>query len=283
MTELLPTPAGAAVATCPAFSALNDFWNLHAWIPLVVFVPLFCVIEWTGLDRTLAHALFYDPVRAQWLGQGTGDWWAHGLIHDGGRWITRTVAGSALGLWIASFLSARMRPWRRSAGFVFFAMAASVLIVGALKEVTNVDCPWDLVEFGGDRPYVALFSLRPHGLAHAECFPGAHSSSAFALVCFYFLLRDRSRVAAAAGLGAAALLWAVFALGQEARGAHFLTHDLASVAVVWFVQLALYVKLLRQPHQRVGSHAQCQAAEDVARERQPDAGGQHADQPRVEQ
>jgi membrane-associated PAP2 superfamily phosphatase len=276
MTEL-------AVADSPTSTARAEFWNLHAWIPLVVFVPLFCAIEWTGLDRTLAHALFYDPVRDQWLGEGAGDWWAHGLIHDGGRWITRTVAGSALGLWIASFLSVRMRHWRRTAGYVFFAMTAAVLIVGALKSVTNVDCPWDLVEFGGDRPYVALFALRPHGLPHAQCFPGAHSSSAFALVCFYFVYRDRSRVVAALALFAAALLWAVFALGQEARGAHFLTHDLASVAVVWFVQLALYVKLLRQPHQRVGRHAEGEAAEDVARKDQPQARGQHTDQPRIEQ
>ena len=31
-----------------------------------------------------------------------------------------------------------------------------------------------------------------------------------------------------------------FSIGQEARGAHFLSHDLASAAIVWFVQLALY-------------------------------------------
>jgi membrane-associated PAP2 superfamily phosphatase len=244
---------------------------------------LFCVIEWTGLDRSLAHALFYDPARNQWLGQGPGEWWAHGVIHDGGRWVTRTVAGSALALWVASFLSAPMRHWRRGAGFVFFAMASSVLIVGALKAVTNVDCPWDLLEFGGDRPYVALFSLRPHALPHAQCFPGAHSSSAFALVCFYFLFRDRSPRAALAGLLGAGSLWAVFAFGQEARGAHFLTHDLAGLAVVWFVQLALYVKLLRQPQQRVGRHAEGQAAEDVAREHQPESRRQHAGDAWIEQ
>jgi len=282
MTELLQAAADTT-ARSPGLTGRNDFWNLHAWIPLVVFAPLFCAIEWTGLDRTLAHALFHDPVRNQWMGQGPGDWWARGIIHDGGRWITRSLAGSALALWLASFLSVRMRHWRRSAGFVFFAMASSVLLVGALKSVTNVDCPWDLLEFGGDRPYVGLFSLRPHDLPHAQCFPGAHSSSAFALVCFYFVFRDRARVAAVAGLLGAALLWAVFALGQEARGAHFLTHDLASVAVVWFAQLALYVKLLRQPQQRVGRHAEGQAAEDVAREDQPQAGGQYAAQARVEQ
>jgi membrane-associated PAP2 superfamily phosphatase len=272
MTELARTPAGSLLAATPvATAAQDDFWNLHAWIPLILFVPLFCVIECTGLDRILAHALFYDPVVDRWLGEGAGDWWAHGLIHDGGRWLARTVAGTALALWVASFLSVRMRHWRRAAGFVFFSMAASVLVVGALKLVTDVDCPWNLLEFGGDRPYVGLFAWRPHGLPAAQCFPGAHSSSGFALVCFYFVFRDRSRRIAALALGSALLVWAVFALGQEARGAHFLSHDFTSLAVVWFVQLALYAKLLRHPHQRVRHHAERQAADDVAREGQPRA------------
>jgi membrane-associated PAP2 superfamily phosphatase len=283
MTELAPSPAAALLdpASAPA-AARHDFWTRHAWIPLILFVPLFIVIEWTNLDRILAHAMFYDPSVGRWLGGGSGDWWARGVIHDGGRWLARTVAGTALALWIASFLSLRMRHFRRTSGFVFLAMAASMLIVGGLKLVTDVDCPWDLLEFGGDRPYFGLFALRPHDLPRAQCFPGAHSSSGFALVAFYFLFRDRSLRAATGALIAACLVWAMFALGQEARGAHFLSHDLASLAIVWFVQLGVYARLLRQPHQRVGGHAEGQAAEDVAREQQPGAGHQHTDQARIE-
>jgi membrane-associated PAP2 superfamily phosphatase len=281
MTEIVPTTRTLLATTPASISNKDDFWNRHAWVPLILFVPLFTVVEWTGLDRILAHALFYDPVH-RWLGEGAGGWWAHGVIHNGGRWLARTVAGTALVLWTGSFLSVRMRHWRRSAGFVFISMAAAVLIVGGLKLVTNVDCPWDLAEFGGDRPYFGLFAARPHGLPTAQCFPGAHSSSGFALVCFYFVYRDRSRRIAAAALVGALAVWAVFAIAQEARGAHFLSHDLASLAVVWFVQLGLYVKLLREPHERVGSHAQGQAAVDVAREDQPEAGHQHSQQPRIE-
>jgi membrane-associated PAP2 superfamily phosphatase len=282
MTELARTPASALLESVPASAPADDFWTWHAWIPLILFVPVFCVIEYTGLDRILAHALFYDPAAHAWRGEGSGGWWAHGLIHDGGRWLARSVAGTALVLWIGSFLSARMRHFRRGAGFVFLAMAASVLIVGGLKLVTDVDCPWDLAEFGGDRPYISLFAARPHGLPPGQCFPGAHSSSGFALVCFYFLFRDRSRRAALAALITALVVWATFALGQEARGAHFLSHDFTSLALVWFVQLAIYVKLLRQPQQRIREHAERQAAEDVAREDQPEAGRQHADEARVE-
>ena len=128
MTELVPTPAGALLVTAPAAAVHDPFWIHHAWIPLLVFVPLFGLIEWFGLDRVIAHALFYDPAH-RWLGEGSGGWWAHGLLHDGGRWLARSVAGTALVLWIGSFVSARMRPWRRASGFVFLSMAAAVLIV----------------------------------------------------------------------------------------------------------------------------------------------------------
>ncbi len=221
----------------------DDFWNTHAWAPLALLLPLLFLIEWLDLDRVVAHALFYNAAADQWLGAGTGNWWARGLIHDGGRWLARSIAASALALWLASYVSKGARHWRRAAGFVFLAMVTSIAIVGGLKTLTNVDCPWDLAGFGGDRPYVALFAGRPDSLPQAQCFPGAHSSSGFALVCFYFVFRDRSRRAARWALLAAGLVWAVFSLGQQARGAHFLSHDLASLAIVWYVQLVLYARL----------------------------------------
>ena len=124
-------------------------------------------------------------------------------------------------------------------------MVLSIAIVGGLKSITNVDCPWDLIGFGGQNPYVPLFADRPDTLARARCFPGAHASSGFALMCFYFMWRDRSprlaRWALALGIG----VGVVFSIGQEARGAHFVSHDLVSAAIVWCVQLALYCWLLR--------------------------------------
>jgi len=36
----------------------------------------------------------------------------------------------------------------------------------------------------------------------------------------------------------------MYSIGQEARGAHFISHDLAAAAIVWFTQLLLYVLIL---------------------------------------
>ncbi len=218
----------------------RSFWRTHALWPALVFALAFvCIFEF-DLDRSLARAWFFDASAQRWLGAGAGAWWARDIIHSGGRWLVRAIAAGALIAWCCSLLFARFRHWRRDAGFVFCAIVSSVVIVGALKAVTNVDCPWDLAGFGGDRPYVALLADRPDELPHARCFPGAHSSSGFALVCGYFVLRGRSRRRARWALAAGILTGAVFSFAQEARGAHFFSHDLAAAAIVWFTQLSLY-------------------------------------------
>lgn len=216
------------------------FWRSHALWPAGAFALAFVGIFEFDLDRTLAHAWFFDAATQRWLGSGAGAWWAHDLIHTGGRWLVRLVAAMALAAWALSLFFDRWRPWRRDACFVFCAIVLSVALVGGLKSVTNVDCPWSLEGFGGDRPYVALLADRPDDLPRAQCFPGAHSSSGFALVCGYFVLRSRSRRRSRVALAVGVLAGVVFSIGQEARGAHFVSHDLAAAAVVWFAQLALY-------------------------------------------
>ena len=64
--------------------------------------------------------------------------------------------------------------------------------------------------------------------------------------CFYFVFRDRSRRLARWMLAAAIAVGIAFSIGQEARGAHFLSHDLTSAAIVWFVQLGLYAGFRRR-------------------------------------
>jgi len=223
------------------------FWRAHAWWPLFTLVVVFGVLEVFSLDQVIARSWYFNVETAQWLGAGTGEWWARGLLHTGGRWAVRGVAAGSLALWSLSFVLERLRDRRRPAGFVILAMLLATLLVGGLKSVTNVDCPWDLIGFGGDNPYVALFADRPDTLSRAQCFPGAHASSGFALLCFYFVTRDSSRRVARWMLATAIAVGVAFSIGQEARGAHFLSHDLTSAAIVWFVQLGLYAAYTRAP------------------------------------
>ena len=265
-------------------------WRSHVGWPLLAFTCVLGLLVFTNRDPWIARQLFFDPARG-WLGAGHGAWWARTLIHRDGDWVVRAVFALTIAACLASFRVARLAPWRQELLFAVAGMVAVVALVGTLKAVTNIDCPWDLEGFGGHRPYTGLLGHRPDNLPHAQCFPGAHSGSAFALMAGYFSLRNRARRAARIALAGAVALGIVFAFGQEARGAHFLAHDVTSAAVAWFVLVGLYSKMLApgaysrsqvQTGERVREHADQHAADDVPGETQPDGGRRRTHDSRIE-
>lgn len=187
----------------------------------------------TGSDEALARAVFFDAAQGVWIGRHA--WWANEFLHTGGRNAMRLVGVAAIVAWIASHRLPRWAPHRAALGYVATCMVLVPLTVGLLKQVTDVDCPWDLQGFGGSLPVVHWFQDRPDGLPRAACFPGAHSSSAFALFALFFVwVPSRPRLAWAALVGVM-VLGALFSLAQQARGAHFLSHDLASALIAWLL------------------------------------------------
>ena len=219
----------------------------NLWAAALILLAAF-LLEWLDYDRSIARVFFYHPPAFGpdangWIGSGPGAWWARDLLHSGGRWLVRCVAATALACWALSFVMHRLAPWRRQALFVFAGMVLVTATVGLLKVLTDVDCPWDLAGFGGDRPYVRLFGNRPDYLPAARCFPGAHSSSGFALMSIYFALREDWTRLARIALGGALIVGTLFSIGQQARGAHFLSHDLTSAALSWWMLATLHACL----------------------------------------
>ncbi len=215
----------------------SAFWRSHALWPLAAYLVAMGLLAGLHLDTAIAAHAFYDATGG-WFGRGSV--WAEGVIHTGGGAVVRLVGLVALAALLASWQATRLAPYRRALLYFVLALALTNGLTGLLKHLTNVDCPWDLDLFGGRFPYVGLFADRPDTLRRAACFPGAHSASGFALVALYFVLRDIDRGKAWIGLATGVGLGAVFAFAQEARGAHFLSHDVTSAAIAWAVSLALY-------------------------------------------
>ena len=228
----------------PDAGATDAFWRRHALWPALLIGAAFVVLRATDLDLRLADRFFYSTAIHDWIGAGT--WWAFDLIHTGGAWLVRAIGIAALLTFLLGFRLPKLRRWRLDAAYLTLALILVPSVVGALQIVTNVDCPRDLDLYGGNRPYVGLFADRPDGLPRAKCFPGSHASSGFALMAGYFMLRDRRQRAARWSLAGAILLGVVYSFGQESRGAHFLSHDLASAAIAWFLSLALWQVMLRR-------------------------------------
>ncbi|MBU3671174.1 MAG: phosphatase PAP2 family protein [Sinobacteraceae bacterium] len=223
------------------FTPRFDLW--HAYVPLLVFGVIISLLVYFDVDRRLAERFFVDTQTGHWLGEGT--FWADILLHRWGRNFARLLGVLGIVALLLSFKLPRLRPHRRALGYYVACMAVVPLLVGGLKVATNVDCPRDLQGYGGDRPYVELFDDRPDELPRAECFPGAHSSSAFALFCLYFLGLAYNRRMAWTGLAAALTAGSAFSFAQQARGAHFIGDDLWSAAIAWAICYLFYRFLWR--------------------------------------
>ena len=220
---------------------MNPFWVRHALLPTAVLGLACALMAWTGADLWLADRLF-DPVAAAFPLRDA--FWTQTMLHYRGAKLVVAVGLGAILLWAAAFRWARLRPLQRRAGYVALCFALGPGLVGLGKQYSNVDCPWDLQRYGGDRPYVGLLADRPDELPAGHCFPAGHSSGAFAFFAFYFVLRgSRPRAARAALLGVVALGLA-FAGTQWLRGAHFPSHDLWSAWICWMTCLSLYAACL---------------------------------------
>ena len=142
------------------------------------------------------------------------------------------------------------RSWRRPLAALALSVLLSTVLVASLKALSSVDCPWDLVRYGGDRVYVDIFSALLAGTPHRGCFPAGHASAGYAWLALFFFFQTVRPAWRWRGLTAGLMLGMVFGLSQQLRGAHFLSHDLWTSALCWLVAVAVHVAM-GQPSQSV--------------------------------
>ncbi|QNP42117.1 phosphatase PAP2 family protein [Lysobacter terrestris] len=160
-------------------------------------------------------------------------WVTQTLIHLLGRDLSTAAWLVVLAAFVVASMRASWRHLRRPLLYLLVATALSTLLVAWIKSWSNIDCPWDLARYGGARAYFGLFEPRPAGMGRGVCFPAGHAGGGYTwLALYFFLLAVRPRLrwlGLAAGLSAGLL----FGISQQLRGAHFLSHDLAAIAICW--------------------------------------------------
>jgi membrane-associated PAP2 superfamily phosphatase len=243
----VPAPGAERLAT-PAPSPHNLIGRLArtgipSWVswqlllPLTAFVAANAVLLQLGGDRWIAGHLYL------WEG---GQWALKDsvvtstLIHEGGK---RLSVLAWLGV-VACALAAWWRPawhgWRKPLLYLALAVLLSTSLVAWMKSWTHVDCPWDLVDFGGTRSYHDLLAVLPPHAPRGRCFPAGHASAGYAWLALFFFLGDtRPRLrwrGLAVGLGCGV----VFGISQQLRGAHFASHDAWTLMVCWLVAVLLH-------------------------------------------
>lgn len=172
-------------------------------------------------------------------------WLTSNLLHRGGKnlstFLAIAVAATCIWAWRKKRSNKCAAYLRWPLLYLFCAYLIGALTVSALKSFTNMDCPWNLVRYGGARVFVGLFETRPLGMPRGVCFPAGHASAGYAWVSLYFftlMVRPAWRWMA---LAASLMIGAIFGWTQQVRGAHFLSHDLWTLLICWVVALGLFM------------------------------------------
>ncbi len=195
---------------------------------LALALALLAVLAWdlAGGDRALSA----------WAGGAAGfplrhpGTWAS-VLHEAGR-----VMGGLLLLALLVDAAWPAPPWRGPVAvhgvarrrLVAAATVATLLLVPALKRLSQTSCPWDVVDHGGTVPWVSHWALGVVDGGPGHCFPSGHAVAAFAFLVPALAARARHPRAARVLLAAVGALGLVFGAVQVLRGAHYLSHVLWS-------------------------------------------------------
>lgn len=181
--------------------------------------------EWLGADLWLIR------------GYGTPEGFAlqhHPLfskgLHEGGRllaWVM--IALLAWDAWTLRWSG----PSRRLRWAAIALVLLATVMISTFKRLSDTSCPWDMLEFGGQWPYVPHWLLQVRDGGPGRCFPSGHASAAFAFLLAWAVWRPFNAVVARRMLVLVLLLGSLFAWVQMARGAHYLSHSMWTAWLCW--------------------------------------------------
>lgn len=214
---------------------------MHLGWPLLLSAVALGLLMGGGGDLWLADRL-YAWQGGQWLWRD--HWLASAVLHRGGRmvsqlaWIALLVA--AIACWSRAGERTRCVRMRRVLLYLVLSGLLASTLIALLKQLTNVDCPWNLLRYGGSLEFVGLFQPRPPEMPRGVCFPAGHAGAGYAWVCLYFAALMWRPSWRWVGLAIGLLAGLLFGVTQQLRGAHFLSHDLCSLLLCWLVALCVW-------------------------------------------
>lgn len=206
--------------------------DLFPWLLLLVLTVL--MSRYTNIDLALTQ-LFYDstthsfPLRHDWL--------LKHILHDDVKSLSTIVWTLLLLRWGWLRL---MGENNRTLNYLLLGSLAAITMNALIRNLSPHSCPWALSVFGGTADYFRLLADVPSNAGHGSCFPSGHAGSAFMWWALVYALRDVSRPKTWLAFGGVLLLGALSAYTQIARGAHFLSHVLASAGICGAMAVVTY-------------------------------------------
>ena len=223
---------------------MNDFLKAHVLAPLVAFLTLAFTFEYFQWDLPIGDFIYE-------MEGGNGNkfplehnFFTEAVMHTGGKYFSMLIGVIFIILLIKCFTEKKYYSLRVPVIFVTLATVLPLVTISLLKSWTHVDCPWDLSRYGGDNPYIPIFEPHPGTFEVNRGFPASHSASGFMWISLYFFFMAVNPKYRHKGLAFGLILGVLYGIGQQLRGAHFLSHDIWSLAICWFFSVLLYYLFL---------------------------------------
>lgn len=216
--------------------------SLSPWLAIVPAVVLLVLVLVDTSAVDFAVAGWFYTAGDGFIGKHV--WVLEDFMHDFLKKAVMAFALLALLAWMVSFSRRQWQQWRLPLGYLVLAIGLSAGIVTPLKDLTGVQCPWDIKEFGGPYTYVHILDRKPEAEPRGRCWPAGHAATGFSLFALFFFLRDRRPQLARRVLVGVLTFGSLLALGRMIQGAHFLSHSIATGLLAWLICLACYRALL---------------------------------------
>lgn len=216
----------------------GQFYRHHLLYPLIVWLAAIALLQWLHVDFLIADWL-YALEGGTWVLRD--HWLVQGILHSGAQDLVRVVGIIII---LAIVLSAWLEPLRRQRRallYLFAATLSSTILIALFKKFSGVPCTWNVARYGGTEAYASIWSWSQLDHSRGGCFPSGHAAVGYAWTAVYFLCLSIAPRWRWAGLAGAIILGLVFGFAQQLRGAHFLSHDLWSLAICWMSSLLCYV------------------------------------------
>jgi membrane-associated PAP2 superfamily phosphatase len=209
--------------------------------PALLFFALAAGAMLGGADRAVGGVL-YALEGGTWSLRH--DYFVSTIMHERAQQAAILIHLNVIILALASRWLACLRRWRRGLVYVALAASTAIALVATAKYLLPFPCPSKLENFGGMLPSKSWYSYDEIAMGRG-CFPAAHATCGFALLPWYAFARYYNLRGRWVYLVGALAVGSVFGGVQQIRGAHFLSHDLAAVAVCW-LSMWVYARLLLQ-------------------------------------
>jgi membrane-associated PAP2 superfamily phosphatase len=228
-----------------SFPTRTDSLPLNLWVCLgipAITVIFLLVLETTNLDMTIAKYAF-NPAKGGWIGGNS--YFLEDILHDRAKQALIVIRVICLLALVAAFFVPRLKSWKRELTYATVAMLLTPGYIMPVKQVTKVQCPWSLTEFGGTETYSKVFEHRAKPVNETgKCWPGGHAATGFSLFALFFMFRDRRPRLARAALILTFTMGTIFSVGRMLQGAHFFSHNIWTAVFCWLLCLGTYYAIV---------------------------------------